>query len=406
MRSSRRDTAAEARRGLGRARKLGTPAAALLLAAGTLLGTAVPAASQSSVPVEVDGRTLELHPVRARGYPAVGLPALLGGFFSEVAVEGGTVRAVLAGQHVVLRDGSPFFRYAGRVHQLANPPYRADGTFHVPLELVTDWWPRVGEGGAELAELSGSDEGVPTANRRPGPWRVVIDAGHGGKDPGTRGRRGTREKDVVLDIARRVARELESRRDFEPILTRDRDVFVELRERSRFAVQQEGDLFLSIHANAAPNRRARGFETYFLGEARSEEARRVAMRENAALHFEANGDVGDREIEDLEFILAGLDRSQWVRQSSRLGGFIQNALRSTESGPDRGVKPGPYWVLVGASGSMPAVLVEVGFLSHPEEERELADAAWRQRVADSIAEAVVEYFEDYARRVGVPLAGE
>ncbi len=407
----RGETVVTGRCGRGRG---GALVALLAAIAGGAVAGAPPLLAQSAsgpaerIAAEVDGGTVELHAVRHHGYPAVNLAELLGDFLTEVALDGGTARARLAGEELILRAGSPFLRFGGRVHQLANPPYLAGGSYWVPTEVVTHWWPSVREeAGLAVTGLAGPPgEPVPTANRRPGPWRVVIDAGHGGKDPGTRGRGGTREKDVVLDIARRVARLLESRGGFEPILTRDRDVFVDLRERSRFAIRREADLFLSVHANAAPDRRARGFETYFLGEARSEEARRVAMRENAALQFESNGEVGDDQIHDLEFILAGLDRSQWIRQSSRLGGFIQNALRGTQPGPDRGVKPGPYWVLVGASGSMPAVLVEVGFLSNADEERFLAGGTGRDRLARAIADAVADYFEDYGRRVGVTASGE
>lgn len=432
MRFRRRERGAEARRGrarrgrawrgrgagvaVGLALLVGAPLVGGLPVGAPLVGVASEAHAQSpprapaeTVVAELGDRSLELSAVRNRGYAAVNAAELLGDFFTEVSLDGTAARARLAGKTLLLWAESPFFRFGDRVYQLSNPPYRERGAFWVPAELVTHWWPRTApDAGARLAATGAEGAGaeVPTANRRPGPWRIVIDAGHGGKDPGTRGRAGTREKDVVLDIALRVARLLEARDGFEPILTRDRDAFVELRERSRFAVRREGDLFLSIHANWAPSRGARGFETYFLGEARSEEARRAAMRENAALQFEANGARAQQEIQDIEFILAGLDRSQWVRQSSRLGGFIQNSLRRTQQGADRGVKPGPYWVLVGASGSMPAVLVEVGFLSHPEEERVLASGSGRQRIAASIADAVEEYFRDYARRVGVTASGE
>jgi N-acetylmuramoyl-L-alanine amidase len=184
----------------------------------------------------------------------------------------------------------------------------------------------------------------------------------------------------------------------EPAMTRDTDVYVRHDDRSAFAVEQGGDLFVSIHANSVPSASsARGFETYFLGPARSEEARRVALRENRT------PDVGEADagsIDDRRFILTGLDRTENISESRRFAGFVQNALREARGAgvPDRGVKQGPWWVLLGALARMPSVIIEVGFVSNPREEAYLASADGQREVARAIARAIVTYRQDVLRR--------
>ncbi len=225
----------------------------------------------------------------------------------------------------------------------------------------------------------------------------MLDPGHGGRDPGTTGRRGTREKDVVLAIAKIVHAQLTAIGGVEPILTRDRDVLIPLEKRSQLAVAQEADLFVSIHANASRSRSAQGFETYFLGEARTEESREVAMRENSAVQYEGGGE-GPRP-EDVQFILAQLNLASFQRESSRIGGYVQNSLRDELRTPDRGVKQNVFWVLVGSTGSMPSILVEIGFLSNEQEEKLLRSGAGQQRVAQAIVNAITAYRDDYAPRL-------
>ncbi|MFQ5690063.1 MAG: N-acetylmuramoyl-L-alanine amidase [Gemmatimonadota bacterium] len=333
------------------------------------------ASAPETVRVRVSGKTLEIPVRRHRGYAAARIEDLLGPVLTDAAVEGLSLRARLGGEPISMQLGSPFVRRGNHISQLANPPYRADGAYWVPVELLADGGERAGSG-------------APPPRAR-GPLRVVIDPGHGGKDPGTRGRTGVREKAVTLAIARALRDRLAGEAGVEPFLTRDRDMYVSLRERSRRAVARRGDLFVSIHANWNRNRRARGFETYFLSVAKTENARQVALRENSAAEYD-DGDAGP-EPGDLGFILAGLDRNENIQEARRVAGYVQNALRRVRSTPDRGVKQAGFWVLVGASGSMPAVLVEVGFLSNSGEERVLRSAAGQRQVADAIADGVLAY---------------
>jgi len=371
-------------------------------------------APPETVQAQVSGRTVSLAVARHRAYPAVDAAELalaLESVLDGVARNGVFLRGRLRGEEVAFEAESPFFRHGGRAVQLANPPYEAGGAFWLPAEFVARW---VSEGPPPVAAGSEGFEGSrapdsslaspsspPAADPLPArvdptaPWRVIIDPGHGGRDPGTLGS-ASYEKDIVLAIARRLSEELEGREMFEPHMTRNTDVYVDLDERSQFAVDRAGDLFVSIHANAAGDERARGFETIFLGQARSEEAREVALRENRGPEVdEAAGSPSD-----VQFILAGLDRTENLAESRLFAGFVQNSIRRVRRGgsPDRGVIQGPWWVLLGALVRMPSVIVEVGFLSNEAEERYLNGAEGQEAIARAIADAIVAYRADVLRR--------
>ena len=361
----------------------------LLLPGGVAAQNGDGAAGAETIRIESLSGVVEVAVAEHRGYPAVRVSELVGGLLTEATLREGAARARLGGEALTLQAGSPFLRYGGRVYQLANPAYAEGGALWAPAELLTRWWPMVrarrGGGLARGAEAGGDRVPSPLGD---GTWRVVIDPGHGGRDPGALGRRGTREKDVVLGIARRVHERLQAEPGVEPVLTRDRDVFVPVRDRSQLAVEREGELFVSIHANVARDRRASGFETFFLSPARTEEAREVAVRENSVMDLE-EGDGPD--LGAIQFILAGLDRNVNLQESRRLAGYVQNAMRERRATRDRGVKQGPFWVLLGALSRMPSVLVEVGFLSSSEEERVLRSERGQEEIAEAIADAILEY---------------
>jgi N-acetylmuramoyl-L-alanine amidase len=351
-------------------------------------------AQPAQVEADVGGRRAALAVSAHLTYAAVN-GSELASVFEAGGVSGPFLRARIGSRALVLEAGSPFFQFGDQSFQLANAPYLWGGTLWVPAEFVTGWLP-VHAGQTRTVAGVVADE---TA-RRVDPnhsWHVVIDPGHGGRDPGTSGDR-AREKDIVLAISRVLRDELASMDRIDASLTRDRDIYVPHDERSAFAVDREGDLFVSIHANSVPSASsARGFETYFLGPARSEEAREVALRENRT------PDVGDSSagsIDDRRFILTGLDRTENISESRRFAGFVQNALREARGPgvPDRGVKQGPWWVLLGALARMPSVIIEVGFVSNPREEAYLVSQDGQREVAGAIARAIVAYREDVIRR--------
>lgn len=218
---------------------------------------------------------------------------------------------------------------------------------------------------------------------------VVIDPGHGGHDPGAIGPRGSREKDVTLDIAKRLKRILEERYNLVVYLTRNNDKYLELKERTEIANRKKADLFISIHANASRNRKTRGVETYLLNWTNNEEALRVAARENA-ISFERM----KKSQTELGMILTSLQREQKRDESLKLAHYIQHSLVGSLSSHYKriynlGVKQALFYVLVDAE--MPSVLVEVGFISNPHEERLLRNIKFRQTTAEAIAKGIFRY---------------
>ncbi|MFN2420449.1 MAG: N-acetylmuramoyl-L-alanine amidase [Gemmatimonadota bacterium] len=232
---------------------------------------------------------------------------------------------------------------------------------------------------------------------RSGQWVVVVDAGHGGHDPGARGRDGSDEKDVTLAVALALRDALGAREGLEVILTREDDTFVALGRRARIANEARADVFVSIHANAATHSSAEGFETYFLSAAVTEEARRLAQRENASLRYETDA-IDPSSLDDVNLILWDLAQNEYLRESSVLAETIQEELGRRISLKSRGVKQAPLYVLKGAF--MPAVLFETAFISNPREEELLNDTAFQSRLAEGLAASLVAYLDRYGRKVG------
>jgi N-acetylmuramoyl-L-alanine amidase len=227
---------------------------------------------------------------------------------------------------------------------------------------------------------------------------IVIDPGHGGEEVGARGPGGTLEKDVVLAIARRLRDQLVNALGVRVFLTRNQDAEVELDARTAIANNYKADLFISIHANAVRAQGAKGSEVYFLSyQASDEESRRVAMLEGIAepLGAAAPGSA-------LELILWDMAQAEHLEESSALATRIQDELGAVTGSQVRGVKQAPFRVLVGAT--MPAVLVEVAFISNPEEEKLLSLAAYQGRVAGALMRGIARYRRERAVRHGVAAA--
>jgi len=221
---------------------------------------------------------------------------------------------------------------------------------------------------------------------------VVIDPGHGGENPGARGAAGTLEKDVALSIARRLRAELVNARGLQVFLTRDRDLDVGLDERTAIANNYKADLFVSIHANASRARGAKGSEVYFLSyQASDDESRWVAQAEGAA-EPAASPVPGD-----LALILWDMAQAEHLEESSALASRIQEELAVVTGSEGRGVKQAPFRVLVGAA--MPAILVEVAFISNPDEEKLLASEAYQAKVAASLARGIERFRKERSARL-------
>lgn len=225
---------------------------------------------------------------------------------------------------------------------------------------------------------------------------IVLDAGHGGHDSGATGPSGVMEKDVVLDVTRRVARLVENGLGVKVALSRDSDVFVPLRERTNFANKQGADLFVSIHANAHPQAVSQGVETYFLSsEASDNAARQVAATENNVVQLESA--ASRRQGDVLKSILWDLAQSEFQEESSFMAETVQDSMSKSLNLVSRGVKQAGFYVLGGAA--MPAILIEVGFLTNRKEEKKLATPEHREALARAIYAGLAEYKRRYDQRL-------
>ncbi|MCD4701271.1 MAG: N-acetylmuramoyl-L-alanine amidase [Candidatus Aegiribacteria sp.] len=224
---------------------------------------------------------------------------------------------------------------------------------------------------------------------------IVIDPGHGGRDPGAVGYAGTFEKDRALEIALLVRDILIIRKpDLEVIMTRSTDCYVSLGARTRLANSMKADLFISIHCNAAVNSTANGFETFFLSRARTDDSRAVEMLENSVIEFDEGYDEASYSYQDdaLSFLLADIAQNIYLERSSSLAVEIQDSMAERfEGNINRGVKQAGFYVLRGAL--MPSVLVEIAFISNPGEERMLQSLDFRLASAEAIVDAVLEFAE-------------
>jgi N-acetylmuramoyl-L-alanine amidase len=290
------------------------------------------------------------------------------GLVQEVRLEPVGDAAVLR----VLLEGQ-----AGEIkHTVLQDPYRLVLDVYRPRESTGGGEP--GRGGMQPLRL------------------VVLDAGHGGHDSGAMGPNGVMEKDVVLDVTRRVARMVEGGLGVKVVLSRDSDVFVPLRERTNFANKQGADLFVSIHANAHPQAVSEGVETYFLSsEASDNAARQVAATENNVVQLESPG--SRRQGDVLKSILWDLAQSEFQEESSFMAETVQDSMSKSLNLVSRGVKQAGFYVLGGAA--MPAILIEVGFLTNRKEEKKLATPEYREALARAIYAGLAEYKRRYDQRL-------
>ncbi|HEY6273102.1 MAG TPA: N-acetylmuramoyl-L-alanine amidase [Terriglobales bacterium] len=225
--------------------------------------------------------------------------------------------------------------------------------------------------------------------------KIVVDAGHGGHDTGTVGPNGLTEKDLVLDVALKLGKLLESRLGAEVVYTRDTDTFIPLETRTAIANKEQADLFISIHANSSSDSSARGVETYYLNFTSSRDALDVAARENA---------VSEKSIHELQDLVKKIALKEKIEESREFAGDVEKSLYTGLSAKspglhNRGVKKAPFVVLIGAN--MPSILAEISFISNPTDERKLKTNEYRQRVAESLYKGVSKYVSGLS---GVKLA--
>ena len=245
-----------------------------------------------------------------------------------------------------------------------------------------------------VIDLPGVERSSPVVRAAPGgsgrDLVIAVDSGHGGKDPGAIGRSGVREKDIVLQIARRLAQRIDAEPGMRAFLVRDGDYFLSLHQRVSRARMERADLFVSIHVNAHPQQEVGGIETFYLNLATNTEAMRVAALENA---------TSTHSISEMQDILSDLLRNAKINESSILAKYVQNNLISglhEQNYPlkNLGVKQAPFYVLLGAQ--MPAVLAELAFITNPAEARLLSSQDFTSIIARQIAAGIAEYVEQHS----------
>jgi N-acetylmuramoyl-L-alanine amidase len=232
---------------------------------------------------------------------------------------------------------------------------------------------------------------------------IVIDAGHGGRDPGTTGVRGTREKNVTLPIALKLGKLIEERlKDVKVVYTRRDDTFVELYKRTQIANEVEGKLFVSIHCNSTRRKPSspNGFEIYLLRPGKTESAIDIAERENAVITLEEGHEDRYQELTEENFILVTMQQMAFMKYSEEFAQIAGKVMSESLKIKNSGVKQAGFYVLVGAS--MPNVLVEVGYLSNRNEEGILRSSAGQRKIAEALFEGILEYKKEYEKGIQAP----
>jgi len=287
---------------------------------------------------------------------------------------------------LILRPNSRYALLNGKSVKLTNPIAYRSGAAYIPVKS---------------AMMISRD--IFTLEPKPQPeairYRietVVIDPGHGGKDPGATSRFGVREKDLVLDVSKRLKRQLQ-KAGVNATMTRNKDIFIPLTKRAKIANDKNADLFISVHANAARYSRARGFEVFYLSEATDDKARAMAAAENASLEFEEKKNMKEKDI-STKTTVWDLKLKESRRESKELAYYICNITSDGLGMKKRGVKGARFVVLKGAT--MPAVLVEIGFITNKREASKLKKSNFREKIAKAVSDSILTYKKEYERTNG------
>jgi N-acetylmuramoyl-L-alanine amidase len=376
--------------------------------------TVANAKGESRIPVRTD----------ESGAPVVSAPVLMDALDGSATLTDGWAEVTVGRQAFRFLVGAPLYLLGDRLQPLASAASVTDDTLYLPLQFVAEILPSslgdryrydmrrarlIVSGAPGRTRIAAATQPSRDIVRLPNGLRpghiVTIDPGHGGVDPGNPGvffPRGTREKDVTLQVGLLLRNELK-RRGIGVQMTRTSDTLIALGDRGGFCTEA-CDLFVSLHVNSLARRRGysdvRGFETFFLAEAKTEDAARVAQMENEAVRFEAGrADTGTSM--GLDFILKDLQLNEHLRESARAAELVQRRLISANMSESRGVKQAGFMVLTTAR--RPAILVELGYSTNPEDGRFLTSFASQKGMASALADAVVDYLLEYERKTSPAL---
>lgn len=293
-------------------------------------------------------------------------------------------------KQIIFLLGSSYVTSGRDVFNITFPVIINEGKYFIPVNFLQEVLPLIYPEEI-LYQIDHIVAPIPIDNRIK---TIVIDPGHGGKDPGAVGYSNkVLEKDITLSIAQKLKEKIEANTSIKVYLTRNGDSFVSLRERTEFANDVEADLFLSVHVNAHSSEEVKGIEVYYLSTARTDDARATEALENAVVYHYEGGQEAIDKYNDLDFILTDMAQNEHLQESHDLCVTVQTNLIELTEGIDRGVKQADFYVLRGAF--MPAILIESGFITNKKEERKLA----RESYQENIVQALYQSIDSFAKRL-------
>ncbi|MDY6916073.1 MAG: N-acetylmuramoyl-L-alanine amidase [Candidatus Cloacimonadota bacterium] len=292
-------------------------------------------------------------------------------------------------QQIIFLMESSYLKHQSEIYNLGKPVVLCDRKLLVPTSFLTHILPLIFPDKIIIS----NDKLIAAAPEDNSIKRIVIDPGHGGKDPGAIGYSKTFEKDIVLQIAKKLEKIIKKNLDVEVLLTRDHDEFISLQKRTQYANDNQADLFISIHCNAHRNSKVSGVEVFYLSTAKTDEARAVEALENAVVYKYEGGQKAVEHYDDLSFILADMAQSEHLEESYNLAMKLQANLIKTSNCRNRGVKQANFYVLRGAF--MPSVLLELGFMTNKQEEEKLKKSSYQEQLAWAIYEGIKDFKYKY-----------
>jgi len=293
-------------------------------------------------------------------------------------------------EQIIFLIDSSLLMFKGKQYNFTHSIIQKDGNYFLPVYFLMDVLPDIL--GSKISIKSGKILAAnPTDNRL---RTIVLDPGHGGKDPGAIGNSKSHfEKEIALAIAKKLKRKLENKLNVNVLLARDKDEFVSLQQRTQFANSNAANLFISIHCNAHRNSKVDGIEVYYLSTAKTSDARAVEAMENQVVYDFEGGEEAVKKYDDLAFILADMAQSEHLEESYQLGMKLQSNMVEATGSRNRGVKQANFYVLRGAF--MPAVLVEVGFMSNKTEEKKLIKSSYQDKLVEALFRGIKDFKYKY-----------
>ena len=333
---------------------------------------------------ETKTRQLETVQLEGRTYVRVDNLNPLLGSIAKCEYQDNRMYLYAFGEQFIFLPDSAYYSFNNEVFNMHYPLLELDSTFYLPEAFVLEQLPlhfpdSVAIKANVLQITKPKDRSV---------QRIILDPGHGGKDPGAVGKCGFREKDINLAVALKLKQFLEKELGVTVLMTRSDDRFVSLSDRTKFANDNRADIFVSIHTNASNSRSAKGLETYYLSTAMTSEARAAEALENGVVEiYEGKGEK--QKYDDLAFILSDLSQTEHLENSNILATSVHQNLVAGTRGSDRGIKQANFYVLRGAF--MPSILIEMGFISNADEEVLLTNKDYQDRLARTMFEGIKRF---------------